>query len=48
MDDLSYVVWRFQYWLAKGDMSYEDIDCAVCEGTLIPGQMPTDDRKESP
>ena len=36
----AYAAWRFQYWVKKGDMTYIEIDEAVVEGKLKPGEMP--------
>jgi len=40
MNDSQYAMWRFMYWITKGNMTYEDIDHAVARGDLAPGAMP--------
>ncbi len=40
--DIAYPLWRFNYWVTKKNMTYDEIDRAVESGKLNPGDIPVD------
>lgn len=47
MTNEEYVKWRFDYWWARGDLSYAEIDAMVDRGELLPGVYPPEPKDQT-